>query len=57
MDSLQEAHIHPPNPYEAHFIMDPRALFDYFWTVEQKHPPTPTYILPTYNAWKSQGNF
>ncbi len=45
MDSLQEAHIHPPNPYEAHFIMDPRALFDYFWTVEQKHPPTPILTL------------
>ncbi len=52
MDSLQEAHIHPPNPYEAHLVMDPRALFDYFWTVEQKHPPTPILTLG-----KSQGNF
>ncbi len=40
MDSLQEAFIHPPEPCEARFIMDAHALFDYFWTVEQKHPPT-----------------
>ncbi len=29
----------PPEPCEAHFIMDARAL--YFWTVEKKHPHTP----------------
>ncbi len=40
MDSLQEAFIHPPEPCEARFIMDAHALFDYFWTVEQKHPST-----------------
>ncbi len=39
MASLQEAFIHPPEPCEAHFIMDARALFDVFWTVEQKHLP------------------
>ncbi len=48
MDSLQEAFIHPPEPCEARFIMDGCALFDYFWTVEQKHHS---------NAWKSQDNF
>ncbi len=37
MDSLQEAFIHPPEPCEARFIMDEHTLFDYFWTVEQKH--------------------
>ncbi len=26
-----------PEPCEARFIMDARALFDVFWTVEQKH--------------------
>ncbi len=40
MDSLQDAFIHPPKPCEAHFIMDALALFDYVWTVEQKHPLT-----------------
>ncbi len=30
----------PPEPCETCFIMDARALFDVFWTVEQKHPPT-----------------
>ncbi len=40
MDSLQEAFIHTPELCEARFIMDVRALFDVFWTVEQKHPPT-----------------
>ncbi len=30
----------PPEPYEACFIMDAHALFNVFWTVEQKHPPT-----------------
>ncbi len=40
MDSLQEAFIHPPEPCEGCFIMDGCALFDYFWTVEQKHPPS-----------------
>ncbi len=36
MDSLQEAFIHPPEPCDAHFIMDVCTLFDVFWTVEQK---------------------
>ncbi len=45
MDSLQEAFIHPPEPCEAHFIMDVHALFDVFWTVEQKHPPTAMITL------------
>ncbi len=27
MDSLQEAFIHPPEPCEAHFIMDSCTLF------------------------------
>ncbi len=40
MDSLQETFIHPPEPCEARFITDARGLFDYFWTIEQKHPPT-----------------
>ncbi len=40
MDSLKEAFIHAPKPCEARFIMDAHALFDVFWTVEQKHPPT-----------------
>ncbi len=29
----------PPELCEARFIMDGCTLFDYFWTVEQKHPP------------------
>ncbi len=33
-----------PKPCETCFNIDARALFDYFWTVEQKHPP-PTPIL------------
>ncbi len=41
MDLLQEAFIHPPEPCEARFNMDGCALFDCFWTVEQKHPPMP----------------
>ncbi len=45
MDSLQEAFIHPPEPCEARFIMDARTLFDVFWTVEQKHPPTAMITL------------
>ncbi len=49
MDSLQEAFIHPPEPCEARFIMDEHTLFDYFWTVEQKHS--------RYKAWKSKDNF
>ncbi len=40
MDLLQEVFIHPPEPCEARFIMNARALFKVFWTVEQKHPPT-----------------
>ncbi len=38
-DSLQDAFIHHPEWCKAHFIMDGCALCDYFWTVEQKHPP------------------
>ncbi len=45
MDSLQEAFIHPPELCEARFIMDARALFDVFWTVEQKHLPTAMITL------------
>ncbi len=30
----------PPEPCEACFIMDGCTLFDFFWTVEQKHPFT-----------------
>ncbi len=40
MNSLQEAFIHPPELCEARFIMDAYALFNVFWTVKQKHPPT-----------------
>ncbi len=49
-------------PCEARFIMDACALFDVFWTVEQKHPPTPViklrrartivYITPIGFIWK-----
>ncbi len=39
MDSLQEAFIQAPDPCEACFIRDARALFDVLWTVEIKHPP------------------
>ncbi len=35
----------PPEPCETRFIMDACTLFDYFWTVEQKHPPTPILAL------------
>ncbi len=45
MDSLQEAFIHAPEPCEAHFIMDVRALFDFLWAVQQKHPPTAMITL------------
>ncbi len=30
---------------EAHFIMDASAVFDFFWTVEEKHPPTAILTL------------
>ncbi len=40
MDSLQGGIIHPLELCEARFIMDARALFNVFWTVEHKHPPT-----------------
>ncbi len=40
MDLLQEAFIHPLELCEAHFTRDVHVLFDYFWTVEQKHLPT-----------------
>ncbi len=54
MNSLQEAFIHPPEPCEARFIMDERALFDVLWTVEKKkkHPNDSNA-----NAWNSQDNF
>ncbi len=40
MDLLQDFFIYPPGACEARFIMDAHALFDVFWTVEQKHPVT-----------------
>ncbi len=45
MDSLQEAFIHPLESCEACFIMEVHALFDVFWTVEQKHPPNAIITL------------
>ncbi len=39
MDSLQEAFIHPPEPREARFITDPRALFHVFWNIEKSILP------------------
>ncbi len=58
------AFIHPPEPCEACFIMDVRALFNVFWTVEQKHPPTAMIelrsartifnITPTGFVWKKK---
>ncbi len=39
-DLLQETLIHAPELCEARFIMDAHTLFDVFWAVEQKHPPT-----------------
>jgi len=45
MDLLQEAFIHTPEPCEARFTMDVCALFNVFWTVEQKHPPTAMITL------------
>ncbi len=36
IDSLQEAFIHLPELWEAHFIMDAYTLFDFFWTVKKK---------------------
>ncbi len=45
MDSLQEAFVHAPEPCEARFIMDACILFDVFWTVKQKHPPTAMITL------------
>ncbi len=45
MESLQEAFIHAPEPCEARFIMDARALFNVFWTFEEKHPPTAIITL------------
>ncbi len=40
IDSLQEAFILTPEPCDACFNMDGCALFNYFLTVEQKHPPS-----------------
>ncbi len=45
IDLLQEPFIHPLESREACFIMDACALFDIFWTVEQKHLPTPILKL------------
>ncbi len=45
MDSLQEAFIHPSEPCEECFIMDVRALFHIFWTVDKKHPLTTIVTL------------
>ncbi len=39
------AFIHPQNHVRHIFIMDAHALFDVFWTVEQKHPSTPILFL------------
>ncbi len=36
MDSLQEAFIHGPELCESRFIMNVRALFNVFWTVEYR---------------------
>ncbi len=35
----------PGTVCEACFIMDAHALFDVFWTVQQKHPPTAMITL------------
>ncbi len=40
MDLLQDFFIYPPGVCEARFIMYVHALFDVFWTIEQKHPVT-----------------
>ncbi len=45
MDLLQEAFINASEPCEACFMMEARALFDVFWTVEQKHLPTAMTML------------
>ncbi len=45
MYSLQEAFIHTPEPCEAHFITDARALFDYLLLLKRKHLPTAMIIL------------
>ncbi len=45
MGSLQEPFIRAPEPCEACFIMNARALLDVLWTVEQKHPPTAMITL------------
>ncbi len=45
MDIFAKTHGFASEPCEARFIMDACALFDYFWTVEQKHPPTPIQTL------------
>ncbi len=45
IDSLHEAFIYPPEPCEARCIMDGCALFDVFWTVEQKHRTIPILKL------------
>ncbi len=37
--------IHALGPCEAQFIMDAVALFNVFWTVKQKHPPTAMIML------------
>ncbi len=35
----------PLEPFKACFITDGFALFDFFWTVEQKHPSTAILTL------------
>ncbi len=45
-------YIHPPEPCEGRFIMDVRALFDYFWTAEKKK-----HTYSHSKAWKSKDNF
>ncbi len=43
--NVHDAFIHAPEPCEARFIMDARTLFNMFWTVKQKHPPTAMITL------------
>ncbi len=39
IESLQDAFIQAPEPCEARFIVDARALFDVLWTVEKNTHP------------------
>ncbi len=38
MNTLHAPFIHTPEPCEACFIVEARALFNMFWTVKEKHP-------------------